>query len=99
MPLEIKLFAAFLKATREVNQRQLDCIADCLEFEHVYSSLALFIFANACLSHAQDFGKLCLSQFSLNSNTPKQSEEYFSITLSLDRNSSNPLHVRSIGSG
>jgi hypothetical protein len=89
--------AGFLKATCKFSERQLDGIADCLEFEHVDSSFALFIFADTRLSHSKDFRQLCLGQFRLYSNATKQSEEYPSITLPLSREPSDTLHARSIG--
>jgi hypothetical protein len=89
--------AGFLKAPYKVSERQLDGIADCLEIEHVDSSFALFKFADTRLSYSKGFRQLCLGQFRLYSNATKQAEEYLSITLPLSRESSNPLHARSIG--
>src|SRR3954466_2741118 len=52
--------AGFLKAPCKFNERQFDGIADCLEFEHVDLSFALFILADTRLSHSKDCRQLCL---------------------------------------
>ncbi len=93
----IVVVTGFLKASCKFSERQFDGIADCLEFEHVDSSFALFILADTRLSHSKDRRQLCLGQFCLYSNATKQTEECLSITLPLSRESSDPLHARSIG--
>ena len=93
----IVIICRLLERRGKFSERQLDGIADCLEFEHVDSSFALFILADTRLSHPKDFRQLCLGHFCFYSNATKQTEECFSITLPLSRASSDPLHAGSIG--
>jgi hypothetical protein len=53
----------------------------------------LFVLADTRLSHTEHFGKLCLSQFRLDSNAAKQPEENPAIALPFGRQSSNALHM------
>jgi len=53
----------------------------------------LFVLADTRLRDPEHLGKFRLSQFRLDSNAAKESEEYFSIVLPLGRESSDTLHI------
>jgi hypothetical protein len=89
--------AAVLEPPCEFAQRQPDCVTDRFQLQYIYAPLTLFIFADTRLRDPDPFGKLGLSQFRLDSNAAKQPEEYFPIALSFSRESSDPLHIGSIG--
>jgi hypothetical protein len=89
--------ATLLKASRKFRQGQPNGVADSFQLQHVYSPLALLVLADAGLGDSKSFRELGLSQFRIHSDATKEAEEYLSITLSLSRKSSDPLHARSIG--
>jgi hypothetical protein len=85
--------AAVLKSPCEFRQRQPHGITDGFQLQHIDSSLTLFVLADSRLGDAEYFGEFRLSQFRFDSNTAKESEEYFPIVLPLGRESSDALHT------